>query len=296
MVGLAWLILAGPAQAQMQVLRFAPLPMQDAEAVVREFRPLLAFLEARLGVRFEIDYSTDYGEILEKFRSGEVDLAYLGPLPYVELRDRDDAVEPLVVFREPDGQAHYTCSVVMFADDRQPLGALAGQSVALTQPLSTCGYLAVKALLRPAGVRLEHTRYDYLGRHDEVALAVVRGDYQAGGMKTHIARRYEHLGLVRVAETGPLPGFALVANARTVTPELQAGLRGALMSVHPGERPEDAELVTEWGEPLRHGVETVSDEDYEPVRRLRDEVPIPGQGREDWGLGGVGGNRSQHED
>ncbi len=258
-----------------QTLRFAPLPMQDPETVVREVKPMLEYLEERLGVTFTIDYNTSYSEILHNFAAGELDLAYLGPLPYVELRDQFPAVSPLVVFREPDGEAKYTCSVVMFADDRQPLRELAGQALALTQPLSTCGYLATESLLRHAGVSLEQARYRYLGRHDEVALAVVRGEFRAGGLKTTIARHYTHLGLVQISETEPLPAFALVANTTTVPPELRTRLTEALVAVQPRDNPEDARLVRAWGESLRHGAQAVEDADYEPVRRLRRGVQIP---------------------
>ena len=260
-----------------QTLRFAPLPMQDPETVVREVRPMLAYLSRELGVEVAIDYSTSYDEVLERFRGGEVDLAYLGPLPYVLLREQYPHARPLVAFREPGGDALYTCSVVMFADDRRPMRELAGESVALTQPLSTCGYLATAHLLGSGGVQLQDTRYRYLEHHDDVALAVVRGEVMAGGLKTHIARKYAHLGLQALAETEPLPGFALVVNDETVSEEHRRELREALVRLAPGQSAADAERMAEWGESLRHGAQPVSNEDYDPVRRLRLGTPIPGR-------------------
>ncbi len=284
-------LLVVPLPLPAQTLHFAPLPMQDAETVVREKRPMLEYLARESGLDFEIEYSTGYAEILDKFSAGEVDLAYLGPLPYVALREQYEAAEPLVLFREPTGEARYTCTVVMFADDRVPLAELHGKSVALTQPLSTCGYLATDHLLRGAGVHLAETEYRYLGRHDEVALAVARGDFRGGGLKTHIAARYEHLGLVRLAETEPLPAFALVANAETVPAELRQRLRDALLALDPQRRSEDAEQVRDWGESLSHGAVPVEDADYAPVRRMLrgspaldpgmpglSPVPLPGRG------------------
>ncbi|WP_019022434.1 PhnD/SsuA/transferrin family substrate-binding protein [Thioalkalivibrio sp. ALE23] len=270
-----------PGLAFAGTLQFAPLPMQDPETVMRETQPMLEYLSQELEVDFEIRYATDYDEILERFHNGTVDLAYLGPLPYVSLRARYPEATPVVAFREPGGEAQYTCSVVMFADERRPLDDLTDQPVALTQPLSTCGYLATAHLLRDGGIRLAATDYRYLGHHDDVALAVVRGEALAGRLKTHIARNYAHLGLVTVAESEPLPGFALVANRDTVSDARLQELREALVRLRPAESDEDAERMAEWGESLRYGAQAVDDEDYAAVRRLHGEVAIPELGLPD---------------
>ena len=264
-----------PGLTFAETLRFAPLPMQEPETVMRETQPMLEYLSQELEVDFEIRYATDYDDILERFRNGTVDLAYLGPLPYVLLRDRCPSATPVVAFREPGGEARYTCSGVMFADELRPLDDLTDQPVALTQPLSTCGYLATARLLRDGGTRLAATDYRYFGHHDDVALAVVRGEAVAGGVKTHIARKYAHLGLDTVAESEPLPGFALVANRQTVSDARLQELRQALVDLRPEESEEDAARMAEWGESLRHGAQAVDDEDYAPIRRLRGEVTIP---------------------
>ena len=56
----------------------------------------------------------------------------------------------------------------------------------------------------------EANHYRYLGQHDEVALAVVRGEFDFGGLKTAIAQKYTHLGLKVVAESPLMTGLALV--------------------------------------------------------------------------------------
>ncbi|MFA6021954.1 MAG: PhnD/SsuA/transferrin family substrate-binding protein [Rhodospirillales bacterium] len=263
--------IAGLNAAHGETLTFAPLPMETPETVVKQVKPMLTYLQKDLGVSIKIDYSSDYAEILAKFESGALDLAYLGPLPYLTLRDRVAAATPLVHFKEASGSATYTCAIVAPADAKPDLARLKGRKVALTQPLSTCGYLSTDGLLRQAGSSLEDNQYRYLDKHDEVALAVTRGEFDLGGLKTAIGKKYAHMGLVVVAESGPLPGFALVANAKTVSKERMAQLRDALVAV-------DAETAKGWGDNIRRGSVAAFDGDYDGLRRLRRKAIIPNNG------------------
>jgi len=262
------------ATAQPETLYFAPLPMEQPEEVVKQFKPMLNFLEKRLGVRIEIRYSTSYAEILERFRTGQIDLAYLGPLPYITLRDSYPQAEPLVHFLERDGQATYSCA--LFGSDQPLPKPMRDKTFALTQPLSTCGYLAVDALLRQRGESLAQQRYRYLDKHDEAVLAVARGDYDFGGAKTSIARKYTHLGVVILGETPPLPSFALVANSRRLSAARMTQLRQTLAELDPKER--DRTLMSEWGGQLRNGAVNAADGDYDVLRRWRRQTSIPEKG------------------
>lgn len=269
-----FLTLVGYRPLLAQTLYFAPLPMEQPEEVIKQFKPLLDYLERRLGTKIEIRYSTSYGEILERFRTGQIDLAYLGPLPYVSLRENYPQAEPLVHFLEKNGQATYSCALI--GAGAKLTKPLSGKTFALTQPLSTCGFLAVDGMLRERGEKLENQRFRYLDKHDEVALAVASGDFDFGGMKTAIAQRYAHLGVSVLAETAPLPAFALIANSRRLSAQRIEELRQALTSLDAKGR--DQALLATWGAQLRHGAIVASDADYDVVRRLRRQASIPEKG------------------
>lgn len=266
---LAALLLTAPA-ARAEEWRFAPLPMENPETIVAAWKPALDYLAGKLGVAIRIDYSESYAELLDKFASGRIDLAYLGPLPYVELKKRLPAAEPLAHFREKDGSDFYTCALVAAAPGVSP-NTFVGKKIALTQPLSTCGWLATDGLLRGKGTGLEKNRYRYLDKHDAVALAVVRGEFDAGGAKTAIARKYAHLGLAILAESRPFPGFALVAHGGKIDAERRERLRQALVEA-------DAATRARWGDQIRHGAAAAKDADYAAVRAYLPEHPIPEKG------------------
>ena len=254
-------------------IRLAPLPMENRETQVRQFRPLALYLEDQLKVTVELVFSEGYQELIEKFINQSIDLAYLGPLPYVELKAQYAKAEPLVHFNEASGKPVYTCSIIAVADSAISLQNVRSQKIALTQPLSTCGYLAVHGLLKEQGSNLEDNRYAYLDKHDAVALAVVRGDFSLGGVKTAIAKKYSHLGLKILAETGPMPSFGLVANTATLSPQQTEAITTVLSHLAPAGA--DKEMLATWGENLQHGAVKASDQDYDLIRRFKGGISIP---------------------
>ena len=261
----------GLTQAAESMLTFAPLPMESPETVMGQWKPLLSYLERKLGIELRIDYSQSNEEILEKFRAGKLDLAYLGPLPYVVLKESFPAALPVVHFKEANGQLAYTCSIVALSESKLTVRDLRNKKIALTQPLSTCGFLAADNLLRRAGTDLEANRYRYLNAHDAVALAVVRGDYDSGVLKTAIGQKYAHLGLVTLAQTTPLPSLGLVANGARLSAETIKRLRAALLEA-------DSAVRAGWGDNIRHGAVPAADADYDPTRKLNGQRQIPVKG------------------
>lgn len=248
-------------------LRFAPLPMVSQEAMVQEYIGPVRYLEEKTGRAIELVYTKDYKTLIERFRRDEIDLAYIGPLPYLMLSQGFDAATPLVRFLEPDGRDSYTCALVVFGNNPLPAGGMRGKRLALPDPLSTCGDVGIGAILRQADVPLRETQRSYLDRHDAVAMAVILDQADAGGLKTSVARKYASLGLNVLTESPYMPGFVFLANAHTVPAETRSLLREALLILHPQENPVDAERVRDWGGNMRHGTVPSSDTDFDTLRQ-----------------------------
>ncbi len=264
------------AQAEPTV-RFSPLPMASLDQMTREYLPFLDYLEKRSGRPFELAYHASYDELLKALAAGEVDLAYLGPLPYVALTEQTDSIIPIVQLLDSKGASDYTCAIVHFADHPAHL-VHSGRPhrVALTQPLSTCGYLSVEQYLNTRGQSLESDSYDYeyTGSHENAAMGVILDEFDLGGVKTQIARRYQHLGLRIVGETDPVPGFVLVANREALGPELIDLIRESLLNLHPRENEQDRNVVKAWSANLRYGARVVDDQAYENIRQQWRELKV----------------------
>lgn len=249
------------SQAQDK-LRFAPLPMQSKKILYDNFHPMLTYLEKKLHKKIEFVFFKDYEEILTHFKQGKLDLVYLGPLPYVQLTKEYAFAKPLVAFKESSGYATYTCSLVTSLATQQE------EKVALTQPLSTCGYLSVNALMDK---HLYQFKFKYLGRHDLVALSILEGKFDMGGLKTAIYQKYYHLGLQEISRTKPLPTFALIANTKTLSNNITTNLKNALKDVSQNE-------YALWGEFIRYGVQDIKDSDYNAIREMLHNTQIPMKG------------------
>jgi len=264
------LVLFPSAFALAQSLIYAPLPMQNARSSMAYNQPLVSFLEASIGQPVKVRHMSDYDEILRGLVSGEVDLAYLGPLPLLVLESMSPDVVPVVTFREKDGLPHYTCAIAVPYDGATALEDLADISepltVALTQSLSTCGYLSTFWQLHRAGVDVSRVEFSYLGSHEAVALALVRGEYMVGGIKTVIAEEYRPLGLKILATSPTLPGFTLVANARRMSESTIAALREALVTA-----PDAALTDMHLG---RHGFSLPDDSGHKRVEQMLHETNI----------------------
>lgn len=246
------------AQAAARSLVFAPAPIEQPETVISNSRPLVHFLSQQLGVPVHIRYEKNNAEILRLFQEGKIDIVHLGPLPYVTLRQSYQKAEPLVAFNESDGSPTYICALVA-AFDGPATPRQVRRSVALTQPLSTCGHLSAGYLLNKYNIQLDSLPHAYLGNHDMVAVAVVKGDYEVGTLKTTVAHKYVNLTLRVIEETPKFPGFLLVGNRTTLSPAQLNKITAALLKLSKNDR---QGLILG-----KYGFSATSDADYALIRQ-----------------------------
>ncbi|MET0051139.1 MAG: PhnD/SsuA/transferrin family substrate-binding protein [Candidatus Thiodiazotropha sp.] len=271
------------SNVQGRELRFAPLPLENKNVIHEQYQGLVSYLSKKSGYRLKMRFYKDYAKIIEAFSNDQIDIAYLGPLPYVILKKQFSAQEPIVCFRDTQGEASYTCSLVVFGDSGLTLDKLKGVQIGLTQPYSTCGYLAVSQMLDEAGLSIENddNTAHYAGSHSQAALGGIRGEYDVAGIKTAISKRYAHLGLQTIAESQPYPGFALIANTNTMSREEITTLRNILLDLDPAHSISDRELTERWGSQFRNGAVTPEHCNYETVFDALNRLPwpIPGTGQ-----------------
>jgi len=86
-------------------------------------------------------------------------------------------------------------------------------------------------------------------------------------------------GMAVHAETirfAPLPSFALVANTSTLPPQLISRIRRELIALDPDCR--DRTPLASWGDNIRFGAVSATDDDYQVVRELLAGAVIPDKG------------------
>lgn len=253
-------------------LIFAPLPLHDSQKAFEIFSPMIQHLENALGETITFRYEKKHDDIIALFAANQIDIAYFGPLPFSVLAKQSPFAQPLITFHEQDGSSGYRCVLVQFATSQLNTKEPSGLKVALTQPLSTCGYTKTKVLLEETfGLSLDALHYRYVNQHDAVALNVVRGEFDLGGMKESIAKEHASLGLNIIATSPLLPGFTLVVNTRTLTSMQIETIKRTLLST-------PKEVYSTWGKEISYGMSAAHHELFNMREPLITTFDIPMQG------------------
>jgi phosphonate transport system substrate-binding protein len=139
---------------------------------------------------------------------------------------------------------------------------LAGKRVAFGAEISMSSAVAPKQMLAQAGlVRADLSSVTHLDRHERVALAVLHGDFDAGGLRLDIANAYAPRGLRILATSQPLPPHVIAASAKVTAIEANK-VRLALL--HPDASGQDAMRALG----SQAGFTHIEDAHFHAVRRM----------------------------
>ncbi|KIM10896.1 MAG: hypothetical protein KU38_06980 [Sulfurovum sp. FS08-3] len=272
-----WFIfLVCTAMAQTpQMVRFAPLPMVKSQKLLEQYLPMLGYLESKIDVKFEIIYTQNYADLIDKLGNGIVDIALLGPLPYVEATHRYPHIKPLVRFLDEKGNHSYTCSLFALKTHNTTLNNLRNASFALTQKYSTCGFLATQKILYDHNSSLQNNQYIFADSHTNAILQVILGNAQLGSAKSSIVEQYKHFDLQILATSQPFAGFLLVYQAQTLPIGVINAIKEELLALKPLSNPSHAHITQTWGNNLRYGVVPANDSHYDDIRTLLQTIKLP---------------------
>lgn len=236
-------------------------PYLPAPELVRRFTPLAHYLEKKTGRKIKIRISMSYEE--HKLRVGEdrADLAFVGPFCYIQMTKRY-GVKPILAVVEGSGKTVFHGVIAVRRDAPfKTVHDLAGKSFAFGDQESTMGTLVPSIMLRQAGVGIDQlSRYSFLHSHNDVALAVLGGVYDAGGLKEEVFHEYAARGLRILAKSPPIPEHLFLAGKKLPAP-LAEKLRRALLQL------KDPAVLTSI-QKTATGMAPATDRDYDLVRQL----------------------------
>lgn len=275
LLSLFCLLLSTPIQAATQPpLELWIHPYLPAPELVRRFTPLAHYLETKGGRKIEIRISTTYKEHEKRLSEDRADLAFVGPFGYVQVTKRHET-KNILAMMEGNGKTVFHGIIAVRQDGPiKTLQDLVGKSFAFADNESTMGTLVPQNMLREAGVEIDRlSRYSFLASHNDVALAILGGFYDAGGLKEEVFLEYAHRGLRVLAKSPPIPEHLFLAGKHLPVPLVKV-LRKALIQL------KDPAILT----PIQKtatGMAPATDRDYDIVRRLcqvtANSAPLPGK-------------------
>lgn len=214
-------------------LVFAYTPVEDPAIYEDIWTPFLDHLSETTGRDVQFFSVDSYTAQVEAMRAGRLHIAGIstGPTPFaVNLA----GYVPIAIMGSEDGQFGYTLQLYTRADgDIREMEDLAGKRVAHVTPTSNSGHQAPSALFPDLGVTPgEDYEPEFSGSHENSALGVVAGDYDAAPVASEVVDRMAERGLfdpddIRIIyETDPFPTTSY-GIAHNLEPELQESIREA---------------------------------------------------------------------
>ena len=261
----ASLIVANGARADERALVFGVHPYLPASELAQRFTPLIAYLEGVLARPISLRIGRSYDDHLDAVEQGMVDLAFIGPISYLKLTERQGSW-PIAARLSFSGKTRFRGAIIVRRDsDVQRLEELAGRRFAFGDPNSTLSTVVPMALLRQAGVGLNDLGgYRHLSNHENVALGVLMGYYDAGGVKGEVFDAFLDQGLRAIVFTPWISSHLLVLSPR-LSVDMQEDVRAALLGL--SGMPDGAEIL----QAIKKGTTALvpaTDADYDPLRSL----------------------------
>jgi len=229
------------------------------------------YLAKELRCPTELSVGTDYAQL-----SGQVDIAFVCGLPYVELTRLGvlrmvPLVAPVLKGERYGGRPLYFSDVIV-REDRpfRCFGDLRGRSWAYNEPLSQSGYGITRFYLAQKGETNGYfSRVVEVGYHERAIDMVDSGEVDAAAIDSHVLALVMRdnpavASRLRVIDTfGPSPIQPIVAGNHLPT-SLKSEVKKILLEMdnEPMARPELARALVERFEP-------VSDSTYDDIRRMR---------------------------
>jgi len=246
---------------QNNELVFGSVAMDIPAEMHKRLKPLTQYLGKTLNRNVSLRLSPNMGAAINDTVKGNVDLTYLTPVAYLRARAKGNA--QIIAKTVTKGKASFQLMIVVKHDSKiKTVNDLIGKTFAFGDKRA----LLQRATVVGAGIKLEQLKeMKFLGHYDNIAIAVNRGDFDAGILKDTKAFKWKNKGLRIIYSSPHLPPYNIAAS-KNVSPKLLAKLRKAFLSLD-SNNPEHLRIIKAL-DAKYNGFAATSDAEYDVVRKL----------------------------
>lgn len=231
---------SGSGNTPVQPLRVLLIPADGGteDGTKADFKPLFDALSHATGLVFDVRVGQSYAAVIEGMCAGHADIAWFGPVSYIEARDRGCA-ELLAIEETAGSTTYYAGLFVRASSDIQTVSQLSGRTLALGSSHSASSFAYPLALLKAENIDpltdLKALRLNE--SHTQSLMALQSGDVDAAGASlTSFERALNQGGLDAsnfriLARSDSIPNPPL-AMSRKLPEDVKATLREALGKLH----------------------------------------------------------------
>jgi len=198
-----------------QNLSFGAISTVNKKIMEKKLKPIMSYISKTISNDLEFKTGFDYADTIEKFKNGTYDLGFIGPAPFViAMQNTKKPLKIIVGLNNKSNGNFHSVIIVKKNSVINSLKDLKNRSFAFGSPQSTLSYFMPMNLLQNSNMVDKLSKIVFLGKHDMVAKYVIMGKYDAGGIKTSIAKKYSKY-LKIIDKTPEVPDFLIVASANT---------------------------------------------------------------------------------
>ncbi|MBT8044979.1 MAG: putative selenate ABC transporter substrate-binding protein [Verrucomicrobiae bacterium] len=177
----------GKKEETEQVLRFSAIPDENTTAQAEQYAPVAKWMSEKLGVKVEFVPSASYSDSVDKFSTGDIQLAWFGGVSGVQAREAVEGSKAIIAGEKDLAFKSYFIANASTGLEKSadfPTG-LKGLTFTFGSNSSTSGcimpshFIIENTKVKPAEY---FSKIGYSGAHDKTALTVQDGTFQAGAM------------------------------------------------------------------------------------------------------------------
>ncbi|MBI5640229.1 MAG: phosphate/phosphite/phosphonate ABC transporter substrate-binding protein [Nitrospirae bacterium] len=258
-------------ETSSNLLRMGIVPLESPAEMFKKFSPLAEYVAKRLNRRVDLKVATDFQGAVNDLGQGITQFCFMTPSTYIEAHKKYGVKALVKALR--DGKP-YQHAVIVAKNDSNINSAedIRGRSFAFGDPHSTSSHIVPRGMLLAAGVDIKDLHYyNYLGHHDDVAKAVLNGDFDAGGIMESTANKFRDMGLKLVKISEDIPEFNICVSG-DLDGKIVAELRNALLSIN--DSTSEGILILKSINPNYTGFIESLDEDYNGVRLMMTKIGL----------------------
>lgn len=263
---------AHPAQSQ-EPLKLCVHPYLSASELVKRYTPLAEYLGRQLGRPVMAEIGSSYDTHIHKIANGIVDIAFMGPASYVKLTSQYGKRQLLAAFKTKEGKFFHGHIMVRKDSPITSLAQLKGKRFVFGDRASTLSHIVPRHMLLKAGIDVKQfSQVSYVANHDNIALGILAGTFDAGAVKEEVFLQYEPQGLRSLARSAPITDHVFIARDNLPKETVQA-LRKALL--HLSNSAEGRQIISG----MRNDVIDLvpaDDRDFDVLRVIMDEMKVAG--------------------
>jgi phosphate/phosphite/phosphonate ABC transporter binding protein len=260
-----------PEDVSAELLRMGIVPLETPAVMFKKFSPLAEYLRRKLSKRIDLKVAIDFKEAVEDIGKGSVLISFMTPSTYIEANKRF-GVQVMVKALRDGKPFQHSVIVARSGNGIKTVEDVKGRSFAFGDFHSTSSHIVPRAMLLDSGIDLKDLAYyNYLGHHDDVAKAVMEGEFDAGGLMETTAVKFRDRGLDLIKFSEEIPEFNICV-AGDLDEKVVSRLREAFISISDGT-PEGSSILKSINQNYTGFVEA-ADEDYAGVRVMMSKMGL----------------------